>query len=435
MLVFNEGVPRAGKSYDAVKNHILPALKKGRPVYARLNGLDHAKIAEYLRLPEDRVRELLHVVETKDVVSTFACVTDPDSGQWRVPDHLKDALCVIDEVHEFYVKSRAPMAPVSEQFFALIGQNGGDVVIMTQWIARVHDAIRARIERKATFQKLTAVGMKGRYRVTHYHSVGPMKFEQVGGKTEKYDPAIYPLYHGYAQGADNTEVYEEGGTNVWRAMALKGALFLAAGLVGAYFFVSFFTGGAAGMVEGSAAYGGAPSASPDVSVVLPPVLQSPPAVAAPVAATSALDALSPTQRYVADLAAKARPRLAARMEFDGAEVGIVEWIDSSNNEVESLNFRQIAQMGYRIASNNFGAVLTAVNHTIVVTQWPREPKRRESEARLYRLDGEGSAIASGASERAAFAGPYSSGAGRSSRDWDQVTRYGGFRGEQSDIDY
>ncbi|MEB2027395.1 zonular occludens toxin domain-containing protein, partial [Xanthomonas campestris pv. campestris] len=27
MLVFNEGVPRAGKSYDAVKNHILPALK------------------------------------------------------------------------------------------------------------------------------------------------------------------------------------------------------------------------------------------------------------------------------------------------------------------------------------------------------------------------------------------------------------------------
>ncbi|RNK90483.1 hypothetical protein C9400_18860, partial [Xanthomonas vasicola pv. vasculorum] len=34
MLVFNEGVPRAGKSYDAVKHHILPAIKKGRRVFA-----------------------------------------------------------------------------------------------------------------------------------------------------------------------------------------------------------------------------------------------------------------------------------------------------------------------------------------------------------------------------------------------------------------
>ncbi|RWA38908.1 hypothetical protein C5H14_11335 [Xylella fastidiosa] len=39
MLVFNEGVPRSGKSYDAVKHHILPALREGRRVYARLNGL------------------------------------------------------------------------------------------------------------------------------------------------------------------------------------------------------------------------------------------------------------------------------------------------------------------------------------------------------------------------------------------------------------
>jgi zona occludens toxin len=38
-----------------------------------------------------------------------------------------------------------------EEFFALIGQNGGDVVIMTQWIKCTHSAVRARIERKNTF--------------------------------------------------------------------------------------------------------------------------------------------------------------------------------------------------------------------------------------------------------------------------------------------
>ncbi|MCF3529961.1 hypothetical protein GUR46_13775 [Stenotrophomonas maltophilia] len=39
-------------------------------------------------------------------------------------------------------------------------------------------------------QKLTAVGMKNRYRVTFFHTTSPGKYERVGGKTEKYDPAI-----------------------------------------------------------------------------------------------------------------------------------------------------------------------------------------------------------------------------------------------------
>ena len=59
MLVFNEGVPRSGKSYDAVLSHILPALKSGRVVYARVNGLNPDKIADYLGLSPAIVRDLL----------------------------------------------------------------------------------------------------------------------------------------------------------------------------------------------------------------------------------------------------------------------------------------------------------------------------------------------------------------------------------------
>ncbi len=78
--------------------------------------------------------------------------------------------------------------------------------------------------RQDVFQKLTAVGLKSRYRVTYYHTTSPGKFEVVGGKTLKYDPAIYPLYHGYAVGAENAEVYEEGGTNIWKQLAPKIAI-------------------------------------------------------------------------------------------------------------------------------------------------------------------------------------------------------------------
>lgn len=108
-------------------------------------------------------RTLLHHVDTRDVVETFKCFRDPDSRKWPIPDHFKDSLVVIDEIHGFYVKSRAPLAEPIENFRALLGQNGGDAVIMTQWINCLHDAIKARIEHKTVFQKLTALGLKRWY--------------------------------------------------------------------------------------------------------------------------------------------------------------------------------------------------------------------------------------------------------------------------------
>lgn len=83
MLVFNEGVPRSGKSYDAVLTHILPALKSGRVVYARVNGLNHEKIADYLGLNIAIVRDLLRYVATPDVITTFqARKNGAGSGQF-----------------------------------------------------------------------------------------------------------------------------------------------------------------------------------------------------------------------------------------------------------------------------------------------------------------------------------------------------------------
>ncbi|WP_244126608.1 zonular occludens toxin domain-containing protein, partial [Xylella fastidiosa] len=90
MLVFNEGVPRSGKSYDAVKHHILPALREGRRVYARLNGLRYELIAQYLEMSEARIRELLFVVNTDDVLNTFVCYRDEVDGKWCIEDRFKD---------------------------------------------------------------------------------------------------------------------------------------------------------------------------------------------------------------------------------------------------------------------------------------------------------------------------------------------------------
>ncbi|WP_349809755.1 zonular occludens toxin family protein [Xanthomonas hortorum pv. hederae] len=391
MLVFNEGVPRAGKSYDAVKNHILPSIKKGRRVFARLNGLRHDRIAKHLAMQEKDVRDLLVLVDTKDVAKLFSCTQD-ESGKWCIPDTFKDSLVVIDEVHEFYVNDRKPLEPEVENFFALLGQNGGDAVIMTQWINRLHSAVKARIERKNTFQKLTAVGLKSRYRVTYFHTTSPGKFEKVGGQTLKYDAAIFPLYDGYAPGADNTEVYEEGGRSVWAAMAVRATIFLIVGAFGIYVFVQFFTKDrsdpakpVASASKLSATHGGT---APSLSGVAP-------GVPAMLPAPDPLADLTQEQRYVAELSDKGRIRLAARARVGDQDRAWIQWIDTSNNVVEELDLSQLRALGYSVSVVTYGVRLSAGKHVMVATAWPWHAPVREQDPRLYNLAPDGSGAATG----------------------------------------
>lgn len=46
MLIFHEGLPGSGKSYEALVSHIIPRLKDGRTVDAYIEGLNFEKIAE-----------------------------------------------------------------------------------------------------------------------------------------------------------------------------------------------------------------------------------------------------------------------------------------------------------------------------------------------------------------------------------------------------
>ncbi|MCC7635363.1 zonular occludens toxin domain-containing protein [Stenotrophomonas rhizophila] len=388
MLVFNEGVPRAGKSYDAVKNHILPAIKKGRRVYARLNGLRHDKIAKHLAMSEIDVQKLLVCVDTKDVAGTFACVQD-ESGKWCIPDEFKDALVVIDEVHEFYVNERKPLPPAVENFWALLGQNGGDGVIMTQWINRLHSAVKARIERKNTFQKLTVVGAKTRYRVTFFHTTSPGKFEKVGGQTLKYDPAIFPLYDGYAPGAENTEVYEEGGKSVWAAMGMRAAIFVVLGAVGLVAFLGFFKKSEPAEAPATAAQGASAGAQAGLGGV---GLASASSVAAavPVPKPDPLADLTSEQRYVAGLSEKARIRLAMLAQVDGQNRASIHWISNDSGEViEELDIRQLRSLGFAVEVKTYGVRLSVGKHVMVATAWPMQKPIREKDARLYNLSGDG----------------------------------------------
>lgn len=370
MLVFNEGLPRAGKSYDVVKNHILPALKAGRRVYARLNGVDEperrTKIAEYIGVSDSQLDALLFHVSTAEVGKLFRAERSP-SGEWVIPDQLKDSLFVVDECHSFYVASTQPIDPSIEEFFALIGQNGGDGVLLTQYYRRLHSSIRGRIERKNVFQKLTAVGMDASYTVTRYHATAPDKYEKVSTSTEKYDPAIFPLYKGYADGAANRSVYKGGGQTVWRALA-KYAVYVVPLVLGAVWLLSRFFGGDVGLEKGHTSAPVAQSArSLDPSGAY---ARTAGAAVDTLAPKPSYSGLSDEQAYVFRMSDQFRARLAGLVTAAGAEYGVVEWGDGTGPVSERLSFDQLRALGVAVEVRPYGVKLSAGKRVVVATPWP-----------------------------------------------------------------
>lgn len=156
---------------------------------------------------------------------------------------------------------------------------------------------------------------------------------------ENFWAAMYPLYHGYAVGAESTEVYDEGGTEVWRAMAVRGAIMGVVGLFGAHFFISFF------FKTGSVGEGSAKREEPDVRAAGPNVNSPAPAMPMVPKAARPPDPyanMTVQQRYVAQLNDANRIRLVFLATVGEREVGRVEWVDSSGNSIIGVGNRPMA---------------------------------------------------------------------------------------------
>lgn len=372
MIVGKEGQPRSGKSYETVKFDVLEALKAKRRVYARLNGLDHAKLAAYLEMPEDEVRGLLTVMDDDQVHEWLVCETQPD-GSLVFPHIEKGALVIVDEVHEYWPTGRAAIPKPNADFFAKHGHIGLDVVLMTQDFKEVHRSVIRRMQRKNVYTKLDALGKDHAYSVRFYTAALAGKFELTGSEKRDYDPTIFPLYHGIQPGVAGNEVYKTGSRTIWQT-AKKPAIFMGLALVGGLFFlVRFFAGG--GLVPEKAKEQAQVVYEEATDVITEPVV---PVVAAPGAAPTAAIAatapvaeaapdLPPGMRYVLDLAATARPRYAGSF----GERDLIEFRANGGGQViDAFTTEQLWALGWAVRRTAYGAVLYARDREIIATGWP-----------------------------------------------------------------
>lgn len=371
MFIFHEGLPRSGKSYEAMVTRIIPALQKGRQVYARLNGMDYPKIALAAGLAEERVRELLHHIPEEQVLSWHRIVAN-------------DSLVILDEMQNFWPDGVRNVPQDQIKAIAEHGHRGLDIVGLGQ-ILKGKGGVNAvwvnRCDQKIVFEKQNARGADDKYRWTAYKGRvvnGRVQFDKVNTGIKVYDAKYFGTYATRVQGSENAETYKDARTNIWNNPVLRRWLPLAFAVcvVAVWYMFHLFKGGG---LEKSLVKAPASKPAHVVTTTVPVAASGVSAVqpAAPggpaVSQTQAQDAMSAD--YVAAISAKWRPRLSGLLYSSRKSRVYVEWYDDSFRLKERLSGAQLEEMGWGVQRSAYGehVMLHKGGVHIAVTAWPIEP--------------------------------------------------------------
>lgn len=367
-ILFFEGLPRAGKSYEAMSTQIIPWLKRDRHVVAYIEGLNFERIAEAAELPVERVRELLHPLTREDMTSPG---TQKGKGRVEGPwlsKTMDNALHVFDEAQNWWPVRMQP-SPELTQFITEHGHRGMTVLLMGQSLRDVHALWRRRVDQKFVFLKLTALGQAKRYRVTIQKGQGDDRFVKVSDRVCKYDEKFFGTYASHVGEGIDTDTYTDKRVNFLRAWARWAVpVMLVLGLWGGYKLWRFFH---PAELVGSAqaatvAQPGAPRALPGAAVVGPPVKTR----------------VVPVQeKYFSDLSSKYRVRLVGFIRRGKDMDGVVEWIDGGAHVMDRMRLVQLRDLAVSITVVGDALILKSGDWQALATMWPIESEGRVSEDR------------------------------------------------------
>ncbi|MCD9125855.1 zonular occludens toxin domain-containing protein [Luteimonas fraxinea] len=392
MIFAHEGLPRSGKSYEAVLFHIVPALRAKRHVYVRVNGVGEqlANMAAYLGETEETLRELVHVMGDQEVVDWLVCDTNND-GSMVFPHIQQGALVVVDEAQEYWPTGRANLPERAAKFFSKHGHASLDIVLQTQDVKDLHRLVVRRIAKKNTYTKLDSLGADTKYSVRFFVATGTGKFESMGSETRTYDPVVWGLYHGVQPGVDDNPVYKSNSRTLWKTVKWPAIFMVLALVVGIGFLARFFMGGGAPKDPEPVVEEAAPVSSPQVwqEPSNPPPMTTPAIAQMPAPAPEKKG--PPGIAYVTDLLKTTRARHAGSY---GAQ-SLVEFRAVGGGAVlDRLTTRQLEALGWTVEAEPFGVRLTFEDTTVIATAWPIDLPYQQSERTAQNIRAAGGPLAS-----------------------------------------
>jgi len=353
MIIFHEGLPGSGKSYEAAINQIIPALMKGRMVYAYIEGLNHEKFAEVTGLHLEVINNLLHQL-TKEQVRD-------------VQNHvLNDSLVLLDELQDFFPAEKSKLDPGITEFVTQHRHRGIDIVCMGQDHRDCHMLWKRRIDTLITFVKRDAVGMPKSYTWTT-HKLQAGKFVKLRSGKGEYEEKYFGLYASHESGVSAIDSHQDDRTNIFKSSFFRTwlPLFCLALAYAIYHLYGFFhTPSAVKKVEPANTQtpqtnASAPKKDPQSPKPEPP---KPPE---PKGQPQVNDYL---EKYLTDY----RPRLVGLIESKEKNrmVARIEFLDSSGRVYERLNIPQVVSFGYIVERKPYGLLLKRGDKQYPVTAFP-----------------------------------------------------------------
>jgi len=199
MIIIHEGVPGAGKSFDAVRK-ILSALKKGRRVYTNIDGMDRPECLEYIagfcQTTRDDLIDQLFFIEKGKIQHFWDFI---ESG----------SLIVIDEA-QLYFNSRDFTKTANREFSDWASthrHHGYDLILITQRAERIDTAVRSLAEFKYRYRKLTFLGSMFDSGFMVYNFIGDDPKHMSYAK-RTYDKQIFPAYNSYVGDASEQKFHK-----------------------------------------------------------------------------------------------------------------------------------------------------------------------------------------------------------------------------------
>ena len=208
------GVPGSGKSYEVVKNVIIPALIKGRRVVTNIYGLKIDDIYKYCKDKNKKAQigELISVTNDQCKDAEFLPYKDSVNTLCKPGD-----LICLDEVWRFW-NADSDIHPNHRSFVAehrhFADDKTGficDLVVINQAIVNIPRFIKDRIESTFKMTKLKTLGLNNRYRVDIFTGTKTFKNNMTSQLFSKYEKKIFSLYSSYdSENASETVVDSRG---------------------------------------------------------------------------------------------------------------------------------------------------------------------------------------------------------------------------------
>ncbi|MGH8601248.1 MAG: zonular occludens toxin domain-containing protein [Gammaproteobacteria bacterium] len=369
-IEYHEGLPGAGKSYEAVVFHIIPAIKERRTVVSNIRGLNVERIAELSGQSVELVKLLIINIEPAEQDSESSeiqrCINEMCN---QTPDN---ALIVWDEIQDYFPSGNYKLPHNQQKFWTEHRHRGLDIIVMGQDRGDCHKIIRNRIRTVIYFLKLEVIGKPNRYKWEIYQKQNFGRFVKTGSGTREYEKQFFGTYMSVRREGVQKKVYQTSRTNM-----LAGSPGLIFGVPGAFALAIFSIWHLWGFFHPEPK---TPSTAVKIERPAPAITNPPPeqlnSVPAPPVVTAQAPAAKPEPvpiDYFDRLTSEYQVRASAIItsQKPGKEVmGRIELLDDTYHVKEVFTVQEIQALGWIVTATGYGLLLEKQDVAHVARAWP-----------------------------------------------------------------